>query len=357
MKKPSFRLPGTSEAALAKVAASAAATISVADACTREAFLDAWARALGEHAQYLREAGAKLEAPVVLIHVPDAGAFAREHLWTQRRMLGSSPGDNLAGILAVGTSESGAVVHPDRFTETGCLEHQICQSGLDLSPTIGLFSESKLQVWPDGIAGNAKPFVKDLIANEAPIDIKTIDADLDDFYELFARETRRWWKDREWRTTVDNPEGVVQYDLWTFLVTRHARVARIKKEDKIGAGRADITVIPIDAGGGNESAVLELKTLRDVRTPQKEGAKPAKIPIKENIRWACSGIQQTADYRDNNQMDGGFLCLFDFCAGNKTLVLEAVQPAANAYGIVARRFWITVSQEEHRAERYPLATE
>jgi len=103
---------GAVDIALEKVTQVAAESISVADAGTREAFLDAWARTLSEHAKDLRSKTLTLAAPVVIVYVPNTSTFGKQFKWNQRSMLGSSHRDNFAGILAVGTGEVGAYVHP-----------------------------------------------------------------------------------------------------------------------------------------------------------------------------------------------------------------------------------------------------
>lgn len=348
------RFGGAREAALTKVTESAAPSISVADAGTREAFLDAWARTLSDHAKYLRSTSTTLMAPVVVAYVPDTGTFGKQHPWERRSMLGASHRDNLAGILAAGTGEVGACVHPIRLADTEAFEREIRIVGLQSAPTIALTTESKLVVWPHGIEGETAPFDSNLDDGTVVIDLAAIDRALIDFYETVGRQTKRWWKNAKARITVESPETTVQYDLWVFLRGGYGRVARIKTEETIGNGRSDITVVPIHPGAKDQSAVLELKALRDVHTPKKDGATPIKISPQDNITWACSGIQQAAAYRDDNNMDGAFLCLYDFCAKQSTIVDEAVKPHALQYNVRHRRYWITASHDEHRKDRYPL---
>lgn len=347
------RFGGARDAALTKVIESAAPSISVADAGTREAFLDAWARTLSDHAKHLRSTSTTLLAPVVVVYVPDTGTFGKQHPWERRSMLGASHRDNLAGILAAGTGEVGACVYPIRLADTEAFEREIQRAGLQSAPTIALMTESKLVVWPDGIEGES-PFDSTLDDDAVVIDLEAIDRALNDFYEGVARQTKKWWKNTKLRVTVENPETTVQFALWVFLMGKHGRVARIKTEETIGNGRADITVVPTQQGAKDQSSVLELKALRDVHTPRTDEATPIKISPREKIDWACSGIQQTAAYRDDNDMDGAFLCLYDFCAGNSTDVFDAVTPHAAQYNILHRRYWITASHEEHREDRYPL---
>ncbi len=354
MSKKKQQFGGAIEAALKKVTQSAASSISVANAGTREAFLDAWLRTLSDYAKYLRSSSQILAAPVLLIYVPDTSAFGKLHQWEQRSMLGSSHRDDFTGILAVGTGEVGARVHPTRLTDTEAFEREIRLVGLQSAPTIALMTESKLVVWPDGIDAEPSPFDSTLSNGTAVIDLNAIDNHLTCFYEEVGRQTKQWWQNCTLRTTVDSPESTVQYALWVYLLGQFGRNARIKIEENIGNGRADITIVPIHTNNTDQSAVLELKTLRDVRTPKTIGATPTKISVKENIKWACSGIQQTVAYRDDNKMDGAFLCLYDFCAGNTTDVDEVVKPSAEHYNIRYRRYWITASHQEHRADRYPL---
>ncbi|MBX3587770.1 MAG: hypothetical protein KF796_14130 [Ramlibacter sp.] len=354
MKKPMQRFGGAVEGILEKVVSTAGSDISVADAGTREAFLDSWAGKLSDHASYLRSAGKMLAAPIVLAYVPDTGAFTKTHDWIIRRMLGVNFQDELSGVLAAGTSESGGCVHPQRFTDTGAIETAIRAAGLQAAPTIALMPQNKLFVWPDGIDSAEKPFERDLSGPAIVIDLDAIDQALTQFYEDVARQTKKWWHTASSRIVVNSPEGTVQYDLWVFLMAKYSHVARIKQEEKIGNGRSDITVVPLDTTCGNQSAVLELKTLRDVQTPTQAGTKLGKISQKSNIEWAASGLQQTAAYRDDNKMDVAFLCLYDFCATAGTEVMKVVSPAADALNVRARRYWITASHEEHRKERYPL---
>lgn len=349
------RFGGANKALLDHVAKSAAASISVADAGSREAFLDAWAQTLSEHARHLRSVGKQLAAPVVLVHVDDTGIFCRKHDgWIARSLLGTSPRDPYEGTLAVGTGGTGGAEHPNRFADTRSVEDEIRRVGLQRAPTIALFTESRLHVWPEGIDGDVDPYQRGLDGGPVVLNLNSIDRDLNHFHEVIARQTRAWWKNAHLRVTVDNPEAAVQYALWVFLMAKYSHVARIKTEETIGNGRSDITAYPLDTSGGNQSAVLELKALRQVRTPKQNTTKPKKISESDNIKWAGSGLQQTATYRDDNKMNGAFLCLYDFCEGDNDAVLKAVTPSANQYGIIARRYWITASHAEHREQRYPL---
>lgn len=61
-------LGGALKAAVDAVVSNGAAVISVADAGTQAAFLDAWTRALTAHARYLRSKGERLAAPVALVY-------------------------------------------------------------------------------------------------------------------------------------------------------------------------------------------------------------------------------------------------------------------------------------------------
>lgn len=345
---------GAVDIALEKVTQSAAESISVADAGTREAFLDAWARTLSEHAKDLRSKTLTLAAPVVIVYVPNTSTFGKQFKWNQRSMLGSSHRDNFAGILAVGTGEVGAYVHPTNLTGIEEFEQEIRDVNLEFSPTIALTTESKLVVWPDGIDSKPSPFDSSLNNEKVIVDLNAIDHHLTYFYEEVGRQTKKWWQNPALRTTVNLPETTVQYELWVYLMGQFGRDARIKKEEIIGSGRADITIVPIHPSTQDQSAVLELKTIRDVHTPKVATTKPAEISLKENIAWALSGIPQTAAYRDDNKMDCAFLCIYDFCAGNTPDVDNAVKPNANHYNIQYRRYWITASHEEHRLDRYPL---
>lgn len=356
MNKTTGRFGGALDSALEEVAKAAASSISVADACTRDTFLDAWSRTLSEHARHLRRSGAFLQAPVVLAYVADTGSFAKQHVdWQRKAMLGASHLDNFAGVLAVGTASVGGYVHPRTLADMDAFEAELRHYGLQIAPTVVLASETKLLIWPEGIDGKSNPFEKKLDDSAIVVNLDTIDRVLQRFDVAVARQNTAWWTKATLRTTVERPEAAVQDALWIFLLGMFSEVARIRKEDVSGNGRSDITVLPSKGGERDQSAVLELKTLRDVRTPTKDpNATPIKISLQQNIDWACSGVQQTAAYRDHEQLDGAFLCLYDFCAGNSNKVEEAVAPHAHQYNVLARRYWITASHEEYRKHFYPL---
>lgn len=357
MSQSTGRFGGALDAAVEQVAESAASSISVADACTRESFLDGWSRTLSNHARYLRHSGASLQAPIVVTYVEDVGVFAKQHSnWERRPMFGASYRDSFDGVLAVGTASVGGYVHPQRLLKTQSFETELRLHGLLDVPTVALVSESKLLIWPDGMTGSGSPFERELDDGDPiVIDLDAIDRVLQRFYEHRARQNTTWWKNASLRTTVERPEAAVQDELWLFLAGAFSDVARIRKEDVSGNGRSDITILPSRGSSQDQSAVLELKTLRDVRTPTKNpDAIPIKISPQENINWACAGVQQTAAYRDQEKLDGAFLCLYDFCAGNTSAVEDAVLPHAKKYSVLARRYWITASHKEHRQDRYPL---
>mgnify|MGYP003382134155 CR=1 FL=1 len=353
--KAKKRFGGAVDAAIEEVAKSSATSISVADAGSRESFLDAWARTLSDHAKYLRSSNVPLQAPMVVAYVADTGAFAGEHgQWVRRPMLGTSHRDNFAGILAAGTGGFGTLVYPTQIQDTEEFERQIRKAGLQHTPTISLVSNTKLLVWPGGIDGEPSAFERELQGGAVVIDLQAIDRELTRFYEGVARQTKKWWQNAGKRTTVENPEAAVQYDLWVFLMAKYSEVARVKMEDVSGNGRADITLVPTHDGLTNQSAVLELKTLRDVRTPKPGTTKLTRIPLTANIEWACSGVQQTASYCAREGFDGAYLCLYDFCAGNLSDVYDAVTPHATQYGVIHRRYWITASHTEHMKDRFPI---
>lgn len=356
MSQSTGRFGGALDAVVEQVAGSAASAISVAAACTLESFLDGWSRTLTDHARYLRRSGASLDAPIVVVYVEDVGEFARQHPnWERKAMLGASYRDTFAGILAVGTASVGGYIYPQRLAETQSLEAELRGASLLEVPTVALMSETKLLIWLDGVNGERSPFERELDDGPIVIDLSAIDRVLQRFYEDRARQNTKWWKNASLRTTIERPEAAVQDELWLFLAGAFSEVARIRKEDVSGNGRSDITILPSRGSSQDRSAVLELKTLREVRTPTKNpDATPTKISQQENVEWACSGVQQTAAYRDHEKLDGAFLCLYDFCAGNSSVVEETVVPHAKKYNVLARRYWITASHEEHRKDRYPL---
>ena len=344
---------GARQAAVDDVIAMGASVLSVADAGTKEAFLDAWTRNLTEHARHLRAKSEQLAAPVVLVHVDNCADVGSNLSWVRRPMLGGAPTDSLAGILAIGTAEVGAFIKPDRLQDTESITQAIEQAGLGGRLTLALMSTSQLIIWPHGLDGDMKPFQRDLSDAPVVMDLDALDRNLLQFYEKVARQSRTWWKDRDQRITVENPEATVQEYLWIFLLGAYSGRALVKCETAIGHGRADITVRPISQPM-DASAVLELKTTRDVRTPKHGTVNPSAISLKENIEWARSGVQQTAAYRDDDGFDGAYLCVYDFCAGNRQEIQDGIQEAAKAHNVRARRYWITASHKEHREDRYPL---
>ncbi|WP_175947108.1 hypothetical protein [Burkholderia pyrrocinia] len=188
------RFGGALDAALDEVVSTSASSISVADAGTREAFLDGWARTLSDHARYLKSTGASLAAPVVIVYVQDVGLFSEQNDWIKRSMLGSSTKDKFAGILAVASTEVGACVHPDDISDTLEIEANIRLANLQESPTIALVSESKLLIWPGGLDGSLKSFERELDGNAVVVNLDSIDAELNRFYEKVGRQTKKWWK-------------------------------------------------------------------------------------------------------------------------------------------------------------------
>ena len=331
-----------------------AAAISVADAGTRESFLNAWVEHLSEHARHLRANGKTLGAPVALVYVPDTGAHARDHGWKLSAMLGVSEREEMAGKLAVGSSEVGGCTHTTPFRDLQSLEDAIRAAGLGNSPTVVLATELRLIVWGHGIDGQGQPSINELGGGAVTVDLTSVEQELDRFYEGVARQTTSWWKKATERITVEQPEARVQYDLWIWLMSKFSVAARVRQEDKVGNGRTDLTIVPLDTSGGNQSAVLELKTVRDVHTPTNPNAKPIKISLRENTDWAVSGLQQTATYRDDLKMNVAFLCVYDFCAEGGEALMATVKPIAGTFNVVARRFWITASNKEHRKDRNPL---
>jgi len=350
------RFGGALVTAVEEVADSAASSMSIADACTFESFLDGWVGTLSNHARHLRAIGDSLLAPIVVVFVGDAGAFFRQHPdWNRRAMLGASCRDDFAGVLAVGTASIGGFVFPKPLSKTAEFETVMGDVGLLDAPAIALMSETKLLIWPEGLNGADRPIERELV-NDDPdgIDLDRIDRELAMFYEGFARQSTKWWQNASLRMTVDSPEAAVQNDLWICLTVAFRDVARVRQEDVSGNGRTDITILPSGGCPPNQSAVLELKTLRDVRTRKHANSTPLKISERVNIRWALKGLQQTVGYREKEKLDGAFLCLYDFCAGNSSAVEAAIAPHAQKYNVLTRRYWITASNEEHRQDRFPL---
>ncbi|MDI1271957.1 hypothetical protein [Polaromonas sp.] len=349
---------GALASVLEQVACSTTPRVSVADACTPESFIASWSQTLSEHAKDLRKRGTPLQAPVVVVHIESTGEFSDQYRnWIHRRMLGASHLDKYAGVLAVGTASIGCYTYPAVLQDMSSCEDELRAHNIQSSPTVVLASDTKLLIWPQGIDSEYSPIEIPLSDNVAPVNLTTIDDALSQFYKLVAQQNTKWWKDRTLRTTVEQPEATVQGDLWIYLTGTFAAVALVRLEEVSGNGRRDITVYPTVKGPDAQGAVLELKTLRDVRTPVKNPAStPIKISLQENIDWACSGVQQSAAYRDSEKLDGAFLCLYDFCAGNIMDVENAVAPHASLYEVIPRRYWITASHEEYRKHFFPLNT-
>jgi len=347
-----MELGGVVQAAVEAVVEKGAANLSVADAGTRTAFLDAWARILTEHARHLRSLGKSLSAPVVLVHAESSADVGERLGWTRRPMLGGAPTDPFAGTLAVGNAEIGAYVKPGQHQDTDAMTDAIRAAGLGNSLTVALLSASLLVIWPEGVDSNTSPQIQRQL-DDAPIvlDLAVLDQALQQFYEGVARQSRKWWKDRTRRITVDRPEGVVQNDLWVFLLGKFSNVATVKTELVIGNGRADITLTPRKIN--ITSAVLELKVTRDFHTPGSETVTPTRISLQDNINWARSGVSQTAAYRDDEFLDAAYLCVYNFCADNRNEISSAIEEAATPYNVIAKHYWITASNQEHRQDRYP----
>ncbi len=347
-------LGGALDSALDGVLRAPSPNLSVADAGTAAAFLSAWSRTLSEHARYLRSQGRVLSAPVIVAYVSDLGAFSSQHGWARHSMLGASTEREFAGMVIAATGEVAGCIHSERVANTDDCEMRIADATLGGTPTIALISPTKLLVWPDGLDGSSAPLERDLSDATIVFDLAMIRAELEHFYKLHARQTQKWWKDRELRTTVENPEAAVQNDLHLFLLARNSEAAWIRAEEVVGNGRADLTITPRQPFAVGQTAVLELKTLRDVRTPRKPGSTPIKVSPKKNWAWACKGIQQAAAYREHHGMNLAMLCLYDFCAANSSAVSDAVEPYAIRYDVSHNRYWITNSNAEHRDEIFPV---
>ncbi|MBU9147479.1 hypothetical protein KTD26_34005 [Burkholderia multivorans] len=136
-KSTKSQFGGALQAALDAVIEKGASVISVAEAGSKEAFLDGWTRTLIAHARHLRASKQELHGPIVMVHIHDSGPFATSMGWKRNPMLGSSPTDKLAGILAAGTGDIGGCVHPKRFTGTTEVVEEIQNAGLGSALTVG----------------------------------------------------------------------------------------------------------------------------------------------------------------------------------------------------------------------------
>lgn len=352
-KKPVKKLfGGAVQAAVDAAASGGGQTISVADAGSSIAFLDSWVRILGAYARRLREANQSLSAPVMLAHVDDSGKFALETSWAVNPLLGMSVADDLAGILAVGTAEFGACLNPVRLHQTSEFYAAIKGAGIGTAMTLALMDVNTLYIWPEGVDGDARPQKHLLGGGAAAVDATAIEKGLDFFYAEEARDRAAWWRDTKSRITVDGPERAVQEVLRVFLMGRFAERAKVREEIVSGNGRMDITVQAVN--GGNFAAVLELKTSRDVRTPKRAGNKPIRIPPKTNIRWAKSGVQQAAAYRDREHFQDAFMCLYDFSKSQGSDIVAAIALPAALYKVRVKHYLIYASHEELRDTLYPV---
>lgn len=339
--------------ALSRTRDKGAAALSIADAGSRQAFFDAWMRNLSSYAKRLRVANTELAKPVFVVHMENCEDVSNRTEWSRRPTLGASPHEDLAGVLAISNAGVGGYVYQDTLPSGDAFENALIAQNLTDRPTMMLATNSKLIIWPDGITSDQPHLERDFQDSAMVVDIAAIDHQLNRFYELIARQCKHWWKDAQKYIAKENPEGLVQLQLWDFLICAFGDYARVKEEENIGNGRADITIWPHDKVSSNESAVLELKTLRDFRTPKPETIEPGAISESSNVKWACSGVQQTAAYRDQEHMDAAFLCLYDFRRKNCSLIDAKIKATADTYQVIPRRYWITASHGAHRAERYP----
>lgn len=345
-------LGGARKGAVDAVIKDGAKELSVADAGTDASFLDAWTRTLTSHARYLRGKGLDLSAPVVVAYAENCADVGESLGWIRRPMHGGSPTDPLAGTLGVGAAEIGAYLRQAPVVDSSAATDAIQAAGLGSSLTIALLSTTMLVIWPEGIDSKVSPRIQREL-DDAPVvlDLAALEHQLGLFYETTARQTTSWWEDAKARITVAKPEGVVQNDLLRFLLGKFAEVARVKVETRIGNGRSDVTLTPRQPN--TISAVLELKVTRDFMTPKPGTVNPTPISLKDNIEWARSGVAQTAAYRDDDGMDVAYLCVYDFCAGNREEISQGIKEAADPYGVLPRCYWITASHKEHREDRYP----
>lgn len=348
-------LGGANQQAVAAVVSNGAAVVSVADVGTKESFLDAWTRRLADHARLLRIKGEALTHPVVLVYVANWATVGKDLGWVRRPMLGSRVADPLSGTFGVGALNAGAFTKPEPVLDAKDVEQTISQAGLGGYLTIALMSTSELWIWMQGLDAGTQPFQKPLDDALVVLNLQTLDDKLNEFYEQVARQTVTWWKDAKKRITVSPPEAIVQHDLWLYLLGAYADRAKVKQEVDIGNGRADLTLTPDPSRTQDCSAIFELKVTRDYHTPKPGTKIPTKISLAENVAWAISGVQQTAAYRDHEKLDGAFLCVYDFCAGNLADLEKSVQDASVQLQVIGRRYWITASNEEHRKDRFPLS--
>ncbi|BBH15053.1 hypothetical protein [Chromobacterium haemolyticum] len=349
----SIEIGGANISAIGSVIEKAPSTLSVANSGSLAAFLDGWIAKLKAHVQWLSSQNKQLSAPVTIVYVENSGKEGRRLGWTRRSMIGTNPSDELSGALIVTSTSTGGYVMAGKLSSTEEIENEIYSGELQEKPTIVL-TQSAIFYWVDGIGNDGEPIEVSLDGLTIVIDEDYIETQLNRFYEYHAITNKNWWKDAPKFITKSSPENLVQSALLPFLTAMMAERARVKEEENVGNGRADITIRPRKKNEGHQSSVLELKTLRSYLTPQKDGGKAKSISDKDNIDWASSGIQQAAAYRDDESLDLAFLCLYDFRKKNDDNVDNAISAGCIAYKVKPLRFWITASHEAYRKANYPL---
>lgn len=347
------RFGGALKAAIQRTEEEGADTLSVDDAGSAVAFLDAWSNKLVAYAHRLKMSGRQLQAPVVLLYTPDTTEFAKAQNWSLNPFFGTAPTDELEGLLAVATYDAGGAHHPVRQTQTAGFLAEIEKAGLGACLTIALMDLDTIYVWMAGVQGSARHTTRKIEPPGAKISLAGIKAALDSFYDEEGKDCKAWWSDTKLRITVDQPERAVQTPMRVWLVAKLSGVARVREEQNSGNGRMDITIVP--KHGGAVSAVLELKTIRERRRRLNGGNRA--ISERVNTRWAKSGVQQAASYRDREQMNEAILCIYDFCKSQGGTVEASLDTAANHFGVHVYRYWVSATSDEYREAFHALPAE
>lgn len=342
-------LGGAASNAIQKALNNASKSLSVADAGSFESFLNRWIPILSTHARKLRSEGNPFIGPVTIIHVLDSAAEGNRLSWERKSFLGTNSSDELSGLLAVVT-EIGGYANRTKFIKFDQLESEIRLSKLCSYPALMLSDLNHLFLWPNGI--DSSDCIEIELHDDYEIDEHKIDRLLQSFYDHRAKQGLYWWKDASKFITAENPEKLVQLDLWAFML-QLAETARVVIEAPVDSGRADVTIRPRSPSVNSKSCVLELKTIRSFHTPTT--SKPAtKIADSQNESWACSGVQQAAAYRDAESLDLAFLCVYDFRKLNDPDIDLEIQKNATLYNVFNRRYWISSTHKAYRASAYPL---
>jgi hypothetical protein len=353
-------LGGANLVALNRAIESGVASLPIGDSSSVEQYCNHWVPWLVSVAEHVRVTKQQLTAPITLIHSREARVEGERLGWKRTPFFGSKHVDVLNGSLCLVPSSIGGYLAPPAGNSLDAAENLIRASNLQKRPTLILTTSLEIYLWPDGIDGNEEPIKRSTSAQGKIINTDAIKYELDQFYKLIGRfggSQKTWWRKASRRITCEGRELAVQRELHVYLVCAFAEIARVEAEVPVDNGRADIVIRPYGLPNGS-SGVIELKTIRSVRTPKDKDkddkGKLTPITDEENEAWACAGVQQAAAYRDSNKLGIALLCIYDFRVTDDNAIDKPVATAASTYNVVPLRYWVTASHEEHRKIQYPL---